>query len=135
MAEHPNAAAIREMMDTMNSGDMEGSAKWLADDVVWHEIGNPNPVMGKAALAARMVGAEKPDYEITGELHDVVAGDDHTVALVIRRTPPAAARRSTTGSPRSTTCATARSPSAGRSRTTPRRSPSSSARVLSAVIA
>jgi ketosteroid isomerase-like protein len=81
MAEHPNTTAIREMTDAMNRGDMEGSAEWLADDVVWHEIGNPNPVMGKAALAARATGAEKPDYEITGEIHDVVAGDDHTIAL------------------------------------------------------
>jgi hypothetical protein len=38
--------------------------------------------MGKAALAARMTGGGAPDYEITGELHDVVANDEHTVALV-----------------------------------------------------
>ncbi len=82
MAEHPNATAIREMMETMNRGDLEASSNWLADDVVWHEIGNPNPVMGKAALAARMTGTEAPDYEITGELHDVIANDEHTIALV-----------------------------------------------------
>ena len=29
-----------------------------------------------------MLAAPQPDYEITGELHDVVGNDDHTIALV-----------------------------------------------------
>jgi ketosteroid isomerase-like protein len=82
MSEHPNAAMVRKMIDSMNSGDMQAMADGLADDVVWHEIGNPQPVRGTAALAARFAGPDAPDYEITGELHDVVASDDHTVALV-----------------------------------------------------
>jgi ketosteroid isomerase-like protein len=82
MADHPNAVMVRKMLDSLNSGDMQGMADGLTDDVVWHEIGNPEPVRGKAALAARFAGPGAPDYEITGELHDVVANDDHTVALV-----------------------------------------------------
>jgi len=82
MADHPNAAMVRNMLDSLNSGDMQGMADGLADDVVWHEIGNPQPVRGKAALAARFTGDSPPDFEITGELHDVVASDDHTIALV-----------------------------------------------------
>jgi len=82
MADHPNAAMVRNMLESLNSGDMQGMADGLADDVVWHEIGNPEPVRGKAALTARFTGPGAPDYEITGELHDVVANDDHTVALV-----------------------------------------------------
>jgi ketosteroid isomerase-like protein len=82
MSEHPNAIAVREMLDTMNAGDMEGAGNWLADDVVWHEIGNPQAIHGKAALAARNMGGGAPDYTITGVCHDVVADDDHTVALV-----------------------------------------------------
>jgi len=81
MADHPNAAMVRSMMESLNSGDLEGMADSLADDVVWHEIGNPEPVRGKAALAARFTGPGAPDYEITGELHDVIANDDHTIAL------------------------------------------------------
>lgn len=82
MDEHPNAKLVRTMMDDLNSGDMQGMAAMLADDVVWHEIGRDEPVRGKEALAARFTGPSAPDYEITGELHDVVASDDHTIALV-----------------------------------------------------
>ena len=82
MDEHPNAKLVRSMMDDLNSGDVQGMADMLADDVVWHEIGNPEPVRGKEALAARFTGPSAPDYEIKGELHDVVANDDHTIALV-----------------------------------------------------
>ena len=82
MSEHPNAAMVRNLLDSLNSGDMQAMADGLTDDVVWHEIGNPQPIRGKAALAARFTGPGAPDYEITGELHDAVANDDHTVALV-----------------------------------------------------
>jgi ketosteroid isomerase-like protein len=82
MDEHPNAKLVRSMMDDLNSGDMQGMAAMLADDVVWHEIGRDEPVRGKEALAARFTGPTAPDYEITGELHDVVANDEHTIALV-----------------------------------------------------
>ena len=80
--EHPNATKVRETLSAMSTGDMQSMADALADDVVWHEIGNPEPVRGKAALAARFSGGSAPDYEITGETHDVVANDDHTIALV-----------------------------------------------------
>jgi uncharacterized protein len=82
MDEHPNAKLVRTMMEDLNSGDVQGMADMLADDVVWHEIGRDEPVRGKEALAARFTGPNAPDYEITGELHDVVANDEHTIALV-----------------------------------------------------
>ena len=80
MAEHPNAARARALNDAFDAGDMQAMADALHDDVVWHEIGNPEPVRGKAALAARMTGGA--DFEIKGALHDVVANDEHTIALV-----------------------------------------------------
>jgi len=81
MDEHPNAALIRRTLDAMNSGDNEAVAALLADDVEWHEIGSDAPV-NKAQLAERYAGAMPPDFEITGEMHDVVANDDHAIALV-----------------------------------------------------
>ena len=80
MSEHPNATAVRNMWDALGRGDMGAWAQGLADDVVWHEIGNPEPVRGMAALAARFSGPS--DITMTGETHDVVANDDHTVALL-----------------------------------------------------
>ena len=81
MADHPNAAMVRQLLDGFNNGDMEGLAERMDDNVVWHEIGRAEPIRGKAALAARMSGGAS-NYTIEGKLHDVVANDDHTIALV-----------------------------------------------------
>jgi len=80
MSEHPNATVVRNMFEALGRGDMAAMADALADDVVWHEIGNPQPVRGKAALAARF--SDPSDFTMTGETHDVVGNDDHTVALL-----------------------------------------------------
>ena len=80
MSEHPNAAMARATAEALEKGDFQALLDVLDDDVVWHEIGNPEPVRGKAALAARMTGGGM-DFTITGTLHDVVANDDHTIAL------------------------------------------------------
>lgn len=80
MSEHPNATVVRNMWDSLGRGDMGAFAGAIADDVVWHEIGNPEPVRGKAALAARFSGPS--DISMTGETHDVVGNDGHVVALL-----------------------------------------------------
>ena len=79
MAEHPNVARARELIEAFNRGDMTALDRFIDDDVIWHEIGRSEPRRGKAALAAAAPGG---DYQITGKLHDVVGNDDHTVALV-----------------------------------------------------
>jgi ketosteroid isomerase-like protein len=78
--EHPNATKAREAMDSFNRGDIQAFADYLADDVVWHQIG-AETLNGKEALAAQMPGGEV-DWEITADVHDVVANDDHVIALV-----------------------------------------------------
>ena len=78
MAEHPNATLAREMTDAFDRGDMAALDRFIADDVVWHEIGRAEPRRGKAALA----GMAAADYTITGELHDVLGSDAHAIALV-----------------------------------------------------
>lgn len=82
MNEHPNAALIRAWAETMGSDDPRAGTELLADDVEWHEIGRAEPVRGKAALAERYMGSNPPDWQITDvEVHDIVANDDHTIAL------------------------------------------------------
>ena len=82
MAEHKNAAVARQMTDALDRGDMQTLDSLIADDVVWHTIGSSKPVRGKAALRAGMPGGSGVDYTITGKVHDIVANDDHTIALV-----------------------------------------------------
>jgi ketosteroid isomerase-like protein len=67
------------MNEAMNSGDMEGAASRVADDVVWHEIGRAEPRRGKADLAASM--GDFGGYNITWEIHDILANDDHVIGL------------------------------------------------------
>jgi ketosteroid isomerase-like protein len=81
MDEHPNATAVRRMMDAMNSGDLQTAADGVADDVEWHEIGLDEPIRGKAALAERMTSGVGASWDITAEPHDIVANDEHVVVL------------------------------------------------------
>ncbi len=79
MPEHPNVAVARELGEAMSRGDMETLERLIADDIIWHEIGRSEPRRGKQALRESTADV---DYEITGETHDIVANDDHVVALV-----------------------------------------------------
>jgi uncharacterized protein len=79
MGEHPNAAVVRRMIEAMDAGDMETAASLVADDVVWHAIGAAEPIRGKAGLAAGMPGLG--EAKITYDVHDVLASDDHVIAL------------------------------------------------------
>ena len=79
MADHPNAALARSALENLNTGNVEQLGQLLHDDVVWHEIGRAEPRRGKAEMFA---SAGEADYTIEAKLHDVVANDDHTIALV-----------------------------------------------------
>lgn len=81
MPEHANAAMVRTMTEALSRGDMQALEGLMADDVVWHQIGRSEPIRGKAALRAQGPGGAA-DYTITGKLHDVIANDDHAIALV-----------------------------------------------------
>ena len=81
MGEHPNATVFRNLIGAFNSGDMEVITSIIDDDVVWHEIGKSEPVRGKAALGESMLDFPE-DVNVTADLHDVVANDDHVVGLI-----------------------------------------------------
>lgn len=81
MQEHPNATLAREALEGMSTGDLTGQMEFLADDVVWHEIGSDEPIRGKKALIERFAGLSQHG-RITVEVHDVVANDEHAIALV-----------------------------------------------------
>ena len=81
MTEHPHVALVRKTIEALNLGDTEALAATMADDVVWHYIGGTEPVRGKAAMV-ESISPSSEDFTITGKLHDVLANDDHTIALV-----------------------------------------------------
>jgi ketosteroid isomerase-like protein len=81
MSEHANATLVRHMLDAMNRGDGQAASNALSDDVEWHEIGPSEAHHGKAALATAM-SAGASDYTITASVHDVLANDEHAIALV-----------------------------------------------------
>lgn len=76
-----SVAVIRGFLDALQQGDTDALGALLADDIEWHEIGRAEPILGKEALAARFSGA-MPQWDITGETHDILANDDHGIALV-----------------------------------------------------
>jgi ketosteroid isomerase-like protein len=80
MADHPNAAIVREAIEAMNRGDFATAAEFLADDVIWHTIGAKEPIRGKQAMVDGIGGGDQ--WTITPEIHDIVANDTHAVALV-----------------------------------------------------
>jgi ketosteroid isomerase-like protein len=75
-----SVAILRQAFDALQSGDPQSVGELLADDVEWHEIGRTEPIVGKEALAARYASA-MPGWNITGELHDILANEDHAIAL------------------------------------------------------
>ena len=81
MSASENWTVARALQDAFASGDMAQLDALIADDVVWHEIGRAEPRRGKEALQASSPGGAA-DYEITGITHDVLASDDHAIALV-----------------------------------------------------
>ncbi len=81
MQEHPNATMARKALESMSDGDLTGQMEFLADDVVWHEIGSDEPIRGKQALIERFAGLTQGG-SVKVDVHDVVANDEHAIALV-----------------------------------------------------
>jgi ketosteroid isomerase-like protein len=86
MADHPNVELLRKGYQAYSGGDMETLNELFADDVEWH-------VAGRSQLAGNYHGKDEvfalfgKIVELSGgtarfEVHDVLANDEHGVALV-----------------------------------------------------
>lgn len=80
MSSHPNVELYMKAFGAFMSGE-DPTGEGLSDDIVWHTIGSDEPIRGKAALAETMGGFPE-GLEFNVDVHDVVANDDHIVALV-----------------------------------------------------
>src|SRR6516225_9704267 len=86
MAEHPNVAPIRDMFAAFAKGDLAALYDEFAEDLVWHE-GGRNQISGDYRGRRAVLGLFCKAMEVTQgsfrvDLHDVLADDEHGVALV-----------------------------------------------------
>jgi ketosteroid isomerase-like protein len=80
-----NAAAVRRGYELFNSGNPEELRQILAEDVVWHAGGRGRLGGDKRGRDATFAYfgqlGELTGGTFRGELHDVVANEEHVVAL------------------------------------------------------
>lgn len=86
MAEHPNVALLRRGYEAFAGGDAETLAELIAEDAVWH-VGGRNlftdSYRGREAIFTYFRKLRDFTNEtFAAELHDVLANDEHGVALV-----------------------------------------------------
>ena len=81
---HPNEQTIRRAYAAINRGDLPAFSVEFTEDAIWH--GSEAQVTGGGAIA-ELVGQlrEASGGTLRIELHDVLANDDHAVALQITR--------------------------------------------------
>jgi ketosteroid isomerase-like protein len=87
MSDHPNLDLMRRGYAAYTSGDMDTINQLFADDVVWHVAGR-NQISGDYTGKEQVFGffgklQELSDGTSTVEVHDILADDDHGVAIVV----------------------------------------------------
>lgn len=85
MDPHPNAEIVRRAFESYASGDLDALAGAFTDDAVWHVPGTnrfSGLFAGRDVAMDRLRRMREAGVETTLEVHDVVANDDHAVALV-----------------------------------------------------
>jgi uncharacterized protein len=86
VADHPNLELMRRGYAAYTSGDLETIDRLFADDVVWHVSGR-SPISGDYTGKEQVFGFFGKLQELSGgtsrvEVHDLLADDDHGVAIV-----------------------------------------------------
>jgi uncharacterized protein len=83
---HPNEDLIRRGYEAFGAADMATLGELFADDIKWHVPGN-NPLAGDLEGKDAVFQNFARIAEMTGgtfrlEIHDVLANDEHGIALV-----------------------------------------------------
>lgn len=86
MVEHANTDLFRSAYAAFTTGDMAKLAEVFAEDLVWHTPGR-NPLSGVYTSRDAAFESFSKEFELSGgtyrpEIHDVLANDEHTVALL-----------------------------------------------------
>jgi ketosteroid isomerase-like protein len=83
--EHPNGALLRRLLDAFAVGDVDAMEASFEDDVTWHAPGTnrfSGQFRGRAAAMQRLEQMREAGISRRSDVHDVVANDEHAVALV-----------------------------------------------------
>jgi hypothetical protein len=83
---HPNEDLMRRGFEAFGKGDMATIAELFADDIVWHAPGN-SPLSGDFKGRDSVLELLGKSAELSGgtlklEVHDILANDEHGVALL-----------------------------------------------------
>jgi uncharacterized protein len=86
---HPNEELVRRGFDAFATGDVNMLRDLFHQDAVWHAPGR-NSLAGDHQGVEAILGFFARTMEVTGgtfrvELHDVVANDEHAVAIYVSR--------------------------------------------------
>jgi ketosteroid isomerase-like protein len=85
MAEHPNAELFRRGYEAFQTGDLDTVRSLLAPDIAWHANGShrfAGTFRGPDEVIKLLVEqAQATDGTLKIEVHDILANDEHAVAL------------------------------------------------------
>jgi ketosteroid isomerase-like protein len=83
--EHPNGTLLRGLLEAFSAGDVQAMEASFHDDVTWHAPGTnrfSGLFHGRAAAMQRLAHMREAGISTNFDVHDVVANDEHAVALV-----------------------------------------------------
>ncbi len=83
---HPNEDLVREGYAAFAAGQLDRVNELFTDDIVWHSPGH-SQISGDFHGKDEVLGQFGKVFELTGgtfalEIHDVLANDEHAVAMV-----------------------------------------------------
>ena len=86
-AGHPRQgdALLRRLFEAFGGGDVSGMEETFDEDVPWHAPGTnrfSGQFRGRAAVLGRLAQMREAGISTRFDVHDIVANDEHAVALV-----------------------------------------------------
>ena len=85
MDAHPNGTLLRGLLEAFAGGDVAAMETAIDDDMIWHAPGTnrfSGQFRGRTAAMQRLAQMREAGISTRFDVHDVVANDEHVVALV-----------------------------------------------------
>jgi ketosteroid isomerase-like protein len=82
--EHPNGKLLRGLFESFASGDVAAMESAFDDDLTWHAPGTnrfSGQFRGRTAAMERLADMREAGIKTRFDVHDVVANDEHAIAL------------------------------------------------------